>query len=140
MIEHKQFARMVQRSPHTRAKVSTAKGLLRSILTFDIHFVNQVSLMEGGGGCQPQSAIFPTGGESAELCNFEDLLVDHTVVASSLVEEFTFLCSSEWKRTIYSALYMFGMLFGSYFFGWSVKSISSSGYILILGSLTVLGD
>ena len=48
-------------------------------------------------------------------------MVDHTVVASSLVEEFTFLCSSEWKRTIYSALYMFGMLFGSYFFGWLVN-------------------
>ena len=105
-----------------------------------IHFVNQVSLIEGGGGCQPHSAIFPTVGESAEHCKFEDLVVDHTVVASSLVEEFTFLCSSEWKRTIYSALYMFGMLFGSYFFGWSVKSMSSSGYILILGSLTVLGD
>ena len=49
-------------------------------------------------------------------------MVDHTVVASSLVEEFTFLCGSEWKRTIYSALYMFGMLFGSYFFGWLVVS------------------
>ena len=60
-----------------------------------------------------------SGGESAEKCALEDLLVDHTVVASSLVEEFTFLCGSEWKRTIYSALYMFGMLFGSYFFGWS---------------------
>ena len=107
-----------------------------------IHFVNvnQVSLIEGGGGCQPQSATFPAEGESAEHCKFEDLLVDHTVVASSLVEEFTFLCSSEWKRTIYSALYMFGMLFGSYFFGWSVKSMSSSDYILISGSLTVLGD
>jgi len=77
----------------------------------------QVSLRDNGGGCQANSAIFP-GGESAQLCEVEDLLVDHTVVASSLVEEFTFLCSSEWKRTIYSALYMFGMLFGSYFFGW----------------------
>ena len=50
-------------------------------------------------------------------------MVDHTVVASSLVEEFTFLCGSEWKRTIYSALYMFGMLFGSYFFGWLVDPL-----------------
>ena len=60
-------------------------------------------------------------GESVEQCELEDLLVDHTVVVSSLVEEFTFLCGSEWKRTIYSALYMFGMLFGSYFFGWLVN-------------------
>ena len=59
-----------------------------------------------------------TVGESVEHCALEDLLVDRTVVVSSLVEEFTFLCGSEWKRTIYSALYMFGMLFGSYFFGW----------------------
>ena len=61
--------------------------------------------------------------ESVEQCALEDLLVDHTVVASSLVEEFTFLCGSEWKRTIYSALYMFGMLFGSYFFGWLVDPL-----------------
>ena len=65
-------------------------------------------------------------GESAQLCAVEDLLVDHTVVASSLVEEFTFLCSSEWKRTIYSALYMFGMLFGSYFFGWYIVNPPNS--------------
>ena len=31
--------------------------------------------------------------ESAEFCMPEDLLVDHTVVASSLVEEFTFVCT-----------------------------------------------
>ena len=47
-----------------------------------------------------------------------DLDVD---ISDIIVPEFTFVCTSEWKRTIYSALYMFGMLFGSYFFGWSVR-------------------
>ena len=47
-----------------------------------------------------------------------DLDVD---IIDIIVPEFTFVCTSEWKRTIYSALYMFGMLFGSYFFGWSVR-------------------
>jgi len=79
--------------------------------------VPKVSMLKDGGGCEANSATFPES-ESAEFCMPQDLLVDHTVVASSLVEEFTFVCTSEWKRTIYSALYMFGMLFGSYFFGW----------------------
>ena len=49
-----------------------------------------------------------------------DVVVDVDVDVDVDVK-FTFVCTSEWKRTIYSALYMFGMLFGSYFFGWSVR-------------------
>ena len=49
---------------------------------------------------------------------------------------------SYWQRDIYSALYMLGMLFGSYFFGWvsdkygrknalmaSIITVSISGFL-----------
>ena len=49
---------------------------------------------------------------------------------------------SYWQRDIYSALYMLGMLFGSYFFGWvsdkygrknallaSIVTVSISGFL-----------
>ena len=53
-----------------------------------------------------------------------------------------FLCYSYWQRDIYSALYMLGMLVGSYFFGWvsdkygrknalmaSIITVSLSGFL-----------
>ena len=54
----------------------------------------------------------------------------------------TILSFSYWQRDIYSALYMLGMLFGSYFFGWvsdkygrknalmaSIITVSISGFL-----------
>ena len=56
---------------------------------------------------------------------------------------------SYWQRDIYSALYMLGMLFGSYFFGWvsdkygrknalmaSIITVSISGFLGYVTCLT----
>ena len=56
---------------------------------------------------------------------------------------------SYWQRDIYSALYMLGMLFGSYFFGWvsdkfgrvnalmaSVLTVSISGFLGYVSIIT----
>ena len=53
-----------------------------------------------------------------------------------------FSCYSYWQRDVYSALYMLGMLVGSYFFGWvsdkygrknalmaSIITVSLSGFL-----------
>ena len=45
-------------------------------------------------------------------------MFDDSVVTSSLVRDFGFVCGDSRLRSIYSALYMLGMLFGSYLFGW----------------------
>ena len=78
---------------------------------------------------------------SGESCQPEDLIYDDSLVTSSLVRDFGLVCDSGRSRTIYSALYMLGMLIGSYLFGWmsdtygrlnalmlSVLTISLSGF------------
>jgi len=78
----------------------------------------------------------------SKFCNQEDLIFDQSVVTKSLVEDFGFVCGNYWQRDIYSALYMLGMLFGSYFFGWvsdkygrknalmaSIITVSISGFL-----------
>ena len=61
------------------------------------------------------------------------------------------MCCSYWQRDIYSALYMLGMLFGSYFFGWvsdkygrknalmaSIITVSISGFLGSYQFMTLL--
>jgi len=69
-----------------------------------------------GGSCGQNSTLFLS--TSNESCGPEDLVFDDSVVTSSLVRDFGFLCNSTGLRTISSALYMLGMLIGSYLFGW----------------------
>ena len=62
------------------------------------------------------------------------------------------LSFSYWQRDIYSALYMLGMLFGSYFFGWvsdkygrknalmaSIITVSISGFLGYVNLLALTG-
>merc|ERR1719431_1630426 len=51
-------------------------------------------------------------------CGVEDLVFDRSIMRSTLIEEFQLLCGSSGLRTVYNAIYMLGMLFGSYIFGW----------------------
>ena len=91
-------------------------------------------------------------------CEEEDLIFDRSIVSQSLIQTFGFVCdrldssirdvsslssslSRSSLRTYYNAIYMLGMLFGSYLFGWysdnfgrlnalmlSVLTISLSGF------------
>jgi len=87
-----------------------------------------------GGGCNAKSAQFME--EGGQFCDWEDLVFDRSIVTSSVVEDYQLICSSEWLRTIYSAIYMLGMLFGSYFFGW-VSDTYGRLKALMLAVLTV---
>lgn len=91
-------------------------------------------------------------------CREEDLIFDRSIVSQSLIQTFSFVCDRlessirdisvlisslprSSLRTYYNAIYMLGMLFGSYLFGWysdnfgrlnalmlSVLTISLSGF------------
>ena len=90
-------------------------------------------------------------------CEEENLIFDKSIVSQSLIQTFGFVCdrsNSSMRdihtklfylraslRTYYNAIYMLGMLFGSYLFGWysdnfgrlnalmlSVLTISLSGF------------
>ena len=73
----------------------------------------------------------PPGVLSEEQCSEEELVFDRTIMRSTLIEDYGLLC--QWSglrwlslsvryhyhhRTIYNSVYMLGMLFGSYIFGW----------------------
>jgi len=53
-----------------------------------------------------------------EECEFEDLIFDRTVMTTTLIEEYQLVCGRAGLRTIYNSVYMLGLLFGSYIFGW----------------------
>jgi len=57
--------------------------------------------------------------DNAELAGstYSELIIDRSVMKSSLVEEYTFFCDRAYLRSLYSAIYMLGMLVGSYLFG-----------------------
>jgi len=86
------------------------------------------------GGCKAKSAYFED--QDSQFCDWEDLVFDRTIVKSTVVEDYQLICGSEWLRTIYSAIYMLGMLFGSYFFGW-VSDTYGRLKALMLAVLTV---
>ena len=73
---------------------------------------------------------------SGESCQPEDLIYDDSLVTSSLVRDFGLVCDSGRSRTIYSALYMLGMLFGSYFFGWLSDTVGRVD-ALVMAVITV---
>ena len=79
--------------------------------------------------------IIPPGELSSEQCSKEDLIYDRSVMKTTLIEDYGLVCekaglrseelhytsssqSNVKIRTIYNSIYMLGMLFGSYIFGW----------------------
>jgi len=51
-------------------------------------------------------------------CDPSSLIYDSSIMSNTVVQDYQFVCDDYYKRTIYSAIYMLGMLVGSYFFGW----------------------
>lgn len=49
--------------------------------------------------------------------DMQQLIIDREVRSTSLVEQYSFVCDRSYIRPYYSAIYMLGMLFGSYIFG-----------------------
>lgn len=45
-------------------------------------------------------------------------MFDHSLLTSSLVEQFQLVCHRSYLTSLLSCLYMLGALFGSYIFGW----------------------
>ena len=79
----------------------------------------------------------PLGVLSSEQCSKEDLIYDRSVMKTTLIEDYGLVCEKaglrskeihisynflamqhDPHRTIYNSIYMLGMLFGSYIFGW----------------------
>jgi len=82
-----------------------------------------VDSLEGAQRCS--KLVFPDGkcsdgkGElSTQQCSKEDLIYDRSVMKSTLIEDYGLVCEKAGLRTIYNSIYMLGMLFGSYIFGW----------------------
>jgi len=79
---------------------------------------------------------------SEEECGYDELVFDRTVMTHTLIEEYQLLCGRSGLRTIYNSIYMLGLLFGSYIFGWisdsygrmkalmlSVLAVALSGFL-----------
>jgi len=77
-----------------------------------------------------------------EQCDYDELVFDRTIMTHTLIEEYQLLCGSSGLRTIYNSIYMLGLLFGSYIFGWisdtygrmkslmlAVLSVALSGFL-----------
>ena len=79
----------------------------------------------------------PLGVLSSEQCSEKDLIYDRSVMKTTLIEDYGLVCEKaglrskeihisynflamqhDPHRTIYNSIYMLGMLFGSYIFGW----------------------
>jgi len=69
-----------------------------------------------GDGCQAGGALFTD--DAGESCEVSELVFDRSLMRNTLIEEFQLLCGRSGLRTVYNAIYMLGMLFGSYIFGW----------------------
>ena len=50
-------------------------------------------------------------------CQTEELIFDRSVVSSSIVEDYSFVCDESIILRIFSSLYLLGMLFGSFTVG-----------------------
>ena len=66
--------------------------------------------------CESYLANVRSGSEPG-FCPPENLIFDDTYVSTTLVRDFGFLCDSSGLRAIYSAMYMCGMLIGSFALG-----------------------
>eukprot|EP00092_Neocalanus_flemingeri_P041716 GFUD01045437.1.p1 GENE.GFUD01045437.1~~GFUD01045437.1.p1 ORF type:complete len:591 (+),score=155.94 GFUD01045437.1:56-1828(+) len=101
----------------------------------------RVPVVSGSGGeCEAGGATWPE--EEGATCDYEDLVFDRSVMRTTLIEEYQLLCGRSGLRTVYNAIYMLGMLFGSYIFGWisdsygrmkalmlAVVTVSLSGFV-----------
>jgi len=67
--------------------------------------------------CDDSSVVYYDGA-SGPQCGVYDLIFDQTISRFSLVQEFGFVCERATLRSFYNAIYMLGMLLGSYVFGW----------------------
>jgi len=72
--------------------------------------------VNSGGVCEEGGTAFTD--DDGATCSVEDLVFDKSIMRSTLIEEFHLLCGRSGLRTVYNAIYMLGMLFGSYIFGW----------------------
>jgi len=60
----------------------------------------------------------PQNGSSAERLECSNWVFDTTVFTKTVISEFEIICSSSYLKTLSTTIYMSGMLFGSFFFGW----------------------
>ena len=86
---------------------------------------------------KPFEKNIPLGVLSSEQCSEKDLIYDRSVMKTTLIEDYGLVCEKaglrskeihisynflamqhDPHRTIYNSIYMLGMLFGSYIFGW----------------------
>eukprot|EP00090_Calanus_glacialis_P039501 TRINITY_DN68771_c0_g1_i1.p1 TRINITY_DN68771_c0_g1~~TRINITY_DN68771_c0_g1_i1.p1 ORF type:complete len:611 (-),score=103.55 TRINITY_DN68771_c0_g1_i1:27-1859(-) len=68
----------------------------------------------GAGGTKFVDAV----DGSEEQCGYDELVFDRTIMTDTLIEEYELICGRSGLRTIYNSIYMLGLLFGSYIFGW----------------------
>ena len=55
--------------------------------------------------------------KTVKSCSRDQVVFDHSVVQTSIVEDFGFTCDKSFLRQIYGAVYMLGLLFGSFIMG-----------------------
>jgi len=84
-----------------------------------------------GGRCEEGQGLL-----SDEQCGEEELVFDRSVMRSTLVEDYGLVCTRAWLRSIYNSIYMLGLLFGSYTFGW-ISDRFGRMKALMLATITV---
>ena len=72
---------------------------------------------------------------ASERCGPSELLYDHSLVTSSVVQEFDLVCQRSYLKSVVNCLYMLGALVGSYLFGW-ISDKSGRMNSLIVACLT----
>ena len=72
-------------------------------------------------------------------CTFEDLIFDHSIVTSSIIQDYDFTCDRSYLRQLYGVLYMVGMGIGSYIMG-AISDKFGRMKALMLGVLLVSGS
>ena len=60
----------------------------------------------------------PESGESSESTQCSNWVFDTSVFTMTVISEFEIICASSYLKTLSTTIYMSGMLFGSFFFGW----------------------
>jgi len=102
----------------------------------------RVPVENGDNYCGVGGTRFVPDEEENSQCSVEDLVFDRTIMKTTLIEDYQLICGRSGLRTIYNSIYMLGMLFGSYIFGWvsdyfgriralmiSVATVSLSGFL-----------
>ena len=76
--------------------------------------------------------------KTVSKCTYGDLIFDHSIVSSSIVEDYDFTCDRSYLRQVYGVLYMVGMGIGSYLMG-AISDKYGRMKALMLGVLLVSG-